>query len=91
MRIQRYEKTSTDQSPPEADSRLDGQEIPRILYNPKISDRIHKSQPLYSTLSQLNPVHDLISYFYKINVKIIPPSMSRCIRWSLYTDFPTEM
>jgi hypothetical protein len=47
------------------------QELPRILRNPKVHHRVHKSPPLAPILSEIVPVHTIPSCLSKIYFSIV--------------------
>jgi hypothetical protein len=55
----------------EAVSHTSTEEFPKILRNSKFHCRVHKILPLVSTLSQINPDHNILSYLSKIRL-ILP-------------------
>ena len=76
---------SMEQSPFwEANRFSASQEIPRILWNPDVHYRSHKSPPPVPILSHINTVHTPTPHFLMIHLNIILPTTPGFPKWSSF-------
>jgi hypothetical protein len=74
---------SKEESPSwEANSCSATQNIPCLLWNPTFHYLVHKSLPLVSIWTQINPVHTYPSLLSKINFNFTFPVVNRSPKWS---------
>lgn len=51
------------------------EKIPRILWSRGFHYRVHQGHPLASSVSQINPIHNLEYYSFKLHFNIVLPSI----------------
>jgi len=54
-----------------ASSHSANQEIPHLLWSPKVHYHVNKGPPLVPIMSQTHPIHNFLPYFLKIHSNIV--------------------
>jgi hypothetical protein len=67
------------------------QELPSILWNPKVHYRIHKSPLPVPVLSQIDPVHTIPPYLSEIHFNIVPNVRLGLPSGPFPSGFPTNI
>jgi len=81
---------STKHSPSWETNRFSAsQEIPRILWNPKVHNCIHNSSSPVPILSQIDAVHIPIFHFWR-SILILSSHLRLGLKWSLSLRFPHQ-
>jgi len=75
----------------EANNHSDSQEIPRLLWGPKVHYNIQNNPPLVPILSQMNSVYIFPLCFPKILSNIIFPYTPRSFEWCLAFSFMNKI
>ena len=60
--------------------------VSRVVWNPKDHCRVYNSPPLYPIINQINTVHTLPHYLFKMHFNII----LLCMPWSYKTSLPWD-
>jgi hypothetical protein len=82
---------STEHSPCwEAYSRTAVQEIIRLLWNPTVQFRVHMMPQLDLISNQMNSDPIILSYFFKINFRVIFQATHMATNWALTFRFPDQ-